>query len=85
MIEDDKLSQALIELWQPNSEVDTLEETAEIQHEKELQDKNRLIDEPAFLHVLGAKERKPSHIPVSTNLGLKYKRRMISSERTLEN
>ena len=38
---------------------------------------NSLLDETAFLHLLVAKEGEPSYVPLSTNLGLKFKRRML--------
>ena len=36
-----------------------------------------LLDETAFLNVLVIKEGEPAYIPLSTNLGLKFKRRML--------
>ena len=38
---------------------------------------NSLLDETAFLHLLVAKEGEPPYVPLSTNLGLKFKRRML--------
>ena len=55
VIEDHKLSWALSELSLPNSEVNTLEERAEFQHERDPQDKNCLLDQTVFLQVLVAK------------------------------
>ena len=77
MFENYNLSQAFIVLWQPNLEVNTPEEIAELQHESEPQDKNGLPDEMAFLHVLVVKEGEPAYIPLSTILGRKDKRRML--------
>ena len=70
---DNKLTRALIQLWQPNSE---------ITNEQEIEDLNKegepgLLDESAFLHVLITKEGEPAYIPLSTNLGLKHKKRML--------
>ena len=50
-IEDTKLSRALIELWQPNSEA-LIEEIEEPQHQEDYQGLNSLLDETAFLHIL---------------------------------
>ena len=36
-----------------------------------------LLGGTAFLHVLVTKEGEPAYIPLSTNLGLKYKKRML--------
>ena len=36
-----------------------------------------LLDETAFLHVLVTKEGDPAYVPLSTNLGLKYKKRLL--------
>ena len=75
-IEDTKLSRALIELWQPNSEV-ILGEIEETPEQEDHQDLISLLDETAFLHILVEQQGEPSYIPLSTNLGLKIKRRMI--------
>ena len=75
-IEDTKLSRALIELWQPNSEA-ILEEIEETQEQKDYRGLNSLLDEAAFLHVLVEKQGEPSYVPLSTNLGLKIKRPML--------
>ena len=70
-IQDNKLSRALIELWLPNPEPTTLEETQDCQYEEKDQEGHSLIDEKVFLHVLVAKQGEPSNVPLSTNLGLK--------------
>ena len=75
-IEDTKLSRALIELWQPNSEA-LLEEIEETQEQEDFQGPHSLLDETAFLHILVEKQGEPSYVPLSTNLGLKIKRRML--------
>ena len=77
VILDNKLSTALIELWQPNPEPTTLGETQGKQHEEEFQEGSSVIDEKAFLHVVVASQGEPSYVHLSTNLGLKYKRRML--------
>ena len=75
-IEDTKLSTALVELWQPNSEV-ILGEIEETPEQEDHQDLNSLLDETAFLHILVEQQGEPSYVPLSTNLGLKIKRRML--------
>ena len=75
-IEDTKLSRALIELWQPNSEA-LIEEIEELQHQEDYQGLNSLLDETAFLHILVEQQGETPYIPLSTNLGLKIKRRML--------
>ena len=75
-IDDNTLSRALIELWQPNFEAFIQEVDAT--HQQEVRKApNSLSDETTFLHLLVAKEGKPSYVPLSTSLGLKYKRRML--------
>ena len=49
-IEDNKLSRAIIELWQPNSEA-ILEKTEEAQHQEDYQGPSSLLDETAFPHI----------------------------------
>ena len=73
---DNKLSRALIELWQPNSEA-LLEEIEETQEQEDFQGPDSLLDETAFLRILVEKQGEPSYVPLSTNLGLKIKRRML--------
>ena len=75
-IVDNKLSRALIELWQPNSEA-ILEQIEETQEQEVYQGLDSLLDETAFLHILVEKQGEPSYVPLSTNLGLKIKRRML--------
>ena len=76
-IEDTKLSRALIELWQPNSEA-LIEGIEELQHQEDYQGLNSLLDETAFLHIL-VEQQGETPCPLSTNLGLKIKRRMLYS------
>ena len=73
---DNKLSRALIELWQPNSEA-TFQEVEESYHQEDHQSPSSLLDESAFLYLLVKKEGERSYVPLSTNLGLKFKRRML--------
>ena len=73
---DTKLSRALIELWQPNSETIS-EEIEEPQQQEDHQRLNSFLDETAFLNILLEKEGKPSYVPLSTNLGLNLKRRRL--------
>ena len=75
-IVDNKLSKALIELWQPNSEA-LLEEIEETLEQEDFQGPDSLLDETAFLHILVEKQGEQSYVPLSTNLGLKIKRRML--------
>ena len=51
-IPDNTLSRELIELWQPNSEINNEQETEEPVIENELQSEPSLLDESAFLLVL---------------------------------
>ena len=76
-IPDNNLARALIELWQPNPEINNEQETEEPIIENGLQSEPCLPDESAFLHFLITKEGEPAYIPLSTNLGLKYKKRML--------
>ena len=71
-IVDTILSRALIETWQPN--FDAIKDQP---HTEETQAIPGLLDETAFIHVLVTKEGEPAYIPLSTNLGLKYKQRML--------
>ena len=73
---DNKLTQALIELWQPNFEA-TSPEVETIQRQEDHKDPTSLLDETAFLHLLVAKEGETPYVPLSTNLGLKFKRRIL--------
>ena len=75
-IEDTKLSRALIELWQPNPEAHT-EEIEEPQYQEAYQGISSFLDETAFLHILVEQQGEPPYVPLSTNLGLKIKRRML--------
>ena len=50
-IEDNKLSRALIELWQPSSEA-ILEKIDQFQEQEDYQGLNSPLDETAFLHIL---------------------------------
>ena len=75
-IEDTKLSRALIELWQPNFEAHT-EEIEEPQNQEAYQGLSSLLVETAFLHILVEQQGEPPYVPLSTNLGLKIKRRML--------
>ena len=75
-IEDTKLSRDLIELWQPNSEA-LIEEIEEPQQQEDYQGLSSLLDETAFLHILVQQHGEPPYVPLSTNLGLKIKKRML--------
>ena len=66
------LSRALIEPWHPN--FDAIKDQP---HAEETQATPGLLDETAFIHVIVTKEGEPAYIPLSTNLGLKYKKRML--------
>ena len=46
-------------------------------HAEKTQATPGLLDETAFIHVLVTKVGEPAYIPLSTNLGLKYKKRML--------
>ena len=75
-IVDNTISRALVELWQPNFEA-TSPEVETIQRQEDHKDPTSLLDETAFLHISVAKEGETPYVPLSTNLGLKFKRRMI--------
>ena len=76
-ITDTKLSRTLIELWQTNTEALHQENTEECLDQQTREAEPSLIDETAFLNILVKKEGEPTYIPLSTNLGLKFKRRML--------
>ena len=67
-----KLSRALIELWQTNSEAIHKESIEEYQEQQRYKATNSLSDKKTFLHVLVTKEVEPAYIPLSTNLSLKF-------------
>ena len=73
---DNSLSRALIELWQPNFEA-TSTEVETTQRQEDHKGPTSLLDETAFLHLLVANEGEPPYVPLSTNLGPKFKRRML--------
>ena len=70
-IEDNTLSRALTELWQPNFEA-FIPEVNATQQQEDRKVPNSLLDETAFLHLLVAKEGEPSYVPLLTSLGLKF-------------
>ena len=74
---DNRLTRTLIELWQPNSEIINKKEIEDPAIANGHQSEPGLLDESVFLHVLITKEGEPAYIPLSTNLGLKYKKRML--------
>ena len=74
---DNKLSRALTELWQPNTEA-TFQELEESYNQEDHQGPSSLLDETAFLHRGVEKEGEPSYVPFSTNLGRQFKRRMLN-------
>ena len=76
-ITDTKLSRALIELWQTNAEALHQENAVEYLDQQTYEAEPSLLDETAFLNVLVIKEGEPAYIPLSTNLGLNFKRRML--------
>ena len=71
-IVDTILSRALIEPWQLN--FDAIKDQP---HAEETQATPGLLDETAFINGLVTKEGEPAYKPLSTNLGLKYKKRML--------
>ena len=73
---DNNLSWALIDLWQPNLEA-TFQEVEELYRQEDHQDPSSLLDETTFIHLLVEKEGEPSYVPLSTNRGLKFKRRIL--------
>ena len=73
---DNTLSRALIEPWQSNFEA-TSPEVEVTQRQEDHKGPTSLLDETVFLHLLVVKEREPSYVPLSTNLGLRFKRRML--------
>ena len=75
-IMDNTLSRALIEAWQSNFEATSL--GVEVtQRQEDHKGPTSLLDETVFLHLVVVKEGEPSYVPLSTNLGLKFKRRML--------
>ena len=83
-IEDNKLSRALTELWQPHLEA-ILKQKGEPHHQAYYQGLSSLLDETAFLHILVEKQGEPSYVPLSVKLGLKYKGRCYTFQWTSEN
>ena len=75
-IMDNTLSRALIEPWQSNFEA-TSPEVEVTQRQENHKGPTSLLDETAILHLLVVKEGEPSYVPLSTNLGLNCKRRML--------
>ena len=84
-----KLSRALIELWQTNTEALHQKIAEECLNQQTHETEPSLLDEAAVLNILVIKEGEPAYIPLSTNLGLKFKRRMLyfpmDSNRITEN
>ena len=84
-----KLSRAIIELWQTNTEALHQKIAEECLNQQTHETEPSLLDEAAFLNILVIKEGEPAYIPLSTNLGLKFKRRMLyfpmDSNRITEN
>ena len=76
-ITDTKLSRALIELWQTNTEALHQENAVEYLDQQTHEVEQSLLDETGFLNVLVIKEGELAYIPLSTNLGLKFKKRML--------
>ena len=76
-ITDTKLSRALIELWQTNTEALHQENAEDYLDQQTNEVEPSLLDETAFLNILVIKEGEPAYIPLSTNLGLKFKRRKL--------
>ena len=76
-ITDTKLSRTLIEPWQTNTEALHQENTEECPDQQTREAEPSLLDETAFLNILVIKEGEPAYIPLSTNLGLKFKRWML--------
>ena len=75
-IVENTISRDLIDLWQSNFEA-TSPEVETIQRQEDHNDPTSLLDETAFLHLLVAKEGETPYVPLSTNRGLKFKRRML--------
>ena len=73
-IPDTKLSRALIELWQTNTEALHQENAEEYLDQQTYEVSSR---RNSLLKCSGNKRREPAYIPLSTNLGLKFKRRML--------
>ena len=52
-------------------------EVEESYHQEDPHGPSSLLDETAFLHLIVEKKGEPSYVLLSTNLGLKFKRRML--------
>ena len=72
-----KLSRALIELWQTKTEALHQENAEEYLDQQTYEVEPSLLDGTAFSNVLVIKEGEPAYKALSTNLGLKFKRRML--------
>ena len=84
-IKDNKLSRALIDVWQPNSEANNPEETEKLQRQEVHQATNSVLDEKASLHVLVIKEGEPAYIPPQQTMVLYLNYGCYTSRWTLGN
>ena len=71
------LTNALIHLWEPNPIKYNKCLRPKDGNELKPQNKTSLIDESIFANVLITTEGHTPYVPLSTNLGLKYKRRLL--------
>ena len=71
------LTKALIHLWEPNETIIDNQPQKHNIHESTTHDKTPLLDESIFANVLISTEGHMPYVPLSTNLSLKYKRRML--------
>ena len=76
-INNNMLTNALIHLWEPNPIKYNKCLQPKDGNELKTQDETSLIDESIFANVLISTEGHTPYVPLSTNLGLKYKRRML--------
>ena len=76
-VNDNALTNALIHLREPNETKSTNHLQPKERNALNNQDKESLIDETIFVNVLISSEGHPPYVPLSPNLGLKYKRRML--------
>ena len=76
-----QIQQAFIEIWEPNEGNQPLRDPpppfGDKKREFAPKVQTALLDETPFLNVMVAKDGEPIFVPLSTNLGLKYKRRML--------
>ena len=76
-VEENKLTNALIHLLEPNQPTHSGHSKPPMRNTTHINEETSLLDETIFANVLISSVGHPPYVPLSTNLGLKYKRRML--------